>query len=100
MGDAQPAATPETNLVNTSIDHTTHPLSTWVCPYSLHILYVLRTTTYLPSLCPQRVNVWAPSKLVTNLSENMATGRSWTDTGRLESLRGKTVVMSQLVTFA
>eukprot|EP00965_Chrysotila_dentata_P040689 1349836-Pleurochrysis_carterae.AAC.2 len=36
------------------------------------------------------VYVWATSKLVTKLSRDSATGRSWT-VGRLGCLRGKTV---------
>eukprot|EP00965_Chrysotila_dentata_P092274 3046205-Pleurochrysis_carterae.AAC.2 len=62
-------------------------------------LCVRPTRYYLPTpLCPQRVSVWAPWKLVTKLSRDIATGRYWTD-GQLVGLRGKTAVTSHLVTF-
>eukprot|EP00965_Chrysotila_dentata_P198835 6179042-Pleurochrysis_carterae.AAC.6 len=62
-------------------------------------LYVRPTRYYLPTyLCPQRVSVWAPSKLVTKVSRDSATGRYWTN-GQLVGLRGKIAVTSHLVPF-
>eukprot|EP00965_Chrysotila_dentata_P148398 4899528-Pleurochrysis_carterae.AAC.1 len=57
------------------------------------------TRYYLATLlCTRRLYVWAPSKLVAKPTDISATVRSWTD-GRLDSLRGKTVVTSHPVTF-
>eukprot|EP00965_Chrysotila_dentata_P188522 6172785-Pleurochrysis_carterae.AAC.3 len=74
-------------LVRRIVTHAPSPLC---APYALLVTYLLPTL-----LCTRRVYVWAPSKLVTKPSDISATVRSWTD-GRIDSLRGKTVVTSHL----